>query len=187
MDILDLAWRKALGKRGLFLGIATSSVFFIVFCACAQGSVLTPGGLAPWLLLCAVPGGCIRMAAASRPVRRKKTMQLLARRAYDPSCLELICRELENPRVSFYSSQYRLSLYITPSWLILISANGSVICKRSELRLAEQVFLPESSDQALCLYFFDGDPFLCRCTNVCEEVVELINKEKKECTHETTD
>lgn len=110
---------------------------------------------------------------------QKKLLKILKEGGYSHAELESITQELDSSgELNFFDKGYRLSLFITRSWVILISTNGSVIEKKDNLISVKRKLMTSQSRYAIVLKFSQRQ-FVCPCDRVCEELTEIIKSEIK--------
>lgn len=177
MKQLEQAWRAAQKKRAAVYIVFAVSILLIVPFALMDGSGWDPKILGWTAAVCAAAAGLIVFFCLSPRSLQRQIRKLLDGKPYAEQFAYSIDRELTSHLLaSFYNKQYRLSLFLTKTWLVLISVNGSVIRKRAEIRSVERKLIVKDSTHALKLCFYDDTAFVCRCNTVCDEVIALINQ-----------
>jgi len=179
MTVLITAIKRAKSKLVMLCLILISAVSFIVSIALLDSEIqnkLIP--LIPWII--AIPLTVTIAAAARSDGSCKKTLKkLLSAGGYSEEELESIIFELSNTlKAEYYDRSYRLSLFITESWLMLISTNGSIIEKKENLVSVRKRLLTSQSRYALVLKF-QNRQLVCPCDRICEELINLIKSHAK--------
>lgn len=178
MEDIHKAYKQALQKRG-GLGIAVMVCLLVmVFLGIIEklgewnGKVLLAGALLIGISIFAGKS----IFSGKRAVERKIS-KLVAENKNPEEFYQTIDAEMKERDVRiFCDHNYKLHLFITRTWFIWISANGSLIRRVSDLESASVSFLPEESEHALVIGLKDGKTFTNRCDSICEEIVAFLNQ-----------
>lgn len=129
--------------------------------------------MAAGAVICIIHAGI----SLSRPSLDKMLTSLLDRRSVGPAFRTGIDRQLHTQSCfSFYNEHYRMSLFITDNWYILISTNASLICNKEEIRDVSRYFHTNHTDYCLKVEFYDGSKFTCLCHTICDDVVAMTKE-----------
>lgn len=174
MEQIYTALRKARKKR---VGVYNVFILSLAFMA---GICLMDMGDAGWLhfAIAMVSGAVICIITAAVFLSQKSLEKMLAGlldgRGIGPAFRGTIDGELNKDSCfSFYHQSYRLSLYITDSWYILISTNASVIRRKEDIKEVSKFFHTNHRSDCLMLTFCDNTSFRCLCHTICNDVVAM--------------
>lgn len=73
----------------------------------------------------------------------------------------------------YYNKKYRLSIFATDTWFVLIAADDSIIRRRDTIKSTEQKFIASNFTHAAKINFADGY-FICHCDHIHEDVVAVV-------------
>ena len=180
MQKIQLAWKNATEKRLRIYYVFIVAIMLLISLANMPdgqwdiGCLLLCATIA--VLLCIV----VSVALLSNKVFEREIDKLLRHGCYDPVFRSTIDGELENALLAEFSDkQYRLQMYITDTWFVLISTNASVIRKREEICGVESHLNTERSTFAVKLRFCDGSSWICSCHTVYATIIKLIQENMK--------
>ena len=170
MERLYAALRAARGKRAVVFAVMAAAVIWLAALA-AMGErwslpILVAASVASALVVFLVPFFCRSAWALERNVRRLLRNQPLA---------DSFLKTTESFQTVFRNKEYRLHLFLSETWIVLISTNCSLIRPRGTFLGAECVLLEHEYEHAVRLSFADVD-VICRCEHICDELTELLNK-----------
>ena len=178
MEKILLALKRAQRKKVGILQVLAWGIAMIASVACM------PDGRwnVPVLLLFAgiAVAACIAIACRFLSARAlaKSIKQMLPDEALAQRFFQSIDRELSQTlRTQLYNPQYRLQLYITESWFVLISTNASIMCSREDIRAASCQLDRRKSQFYIQLELADGRSWPCACHTVCQQLLQCIQEE----------
>ena len=173
-----LAWKKAQRKKVRILQVLACSIALIASFACMPDGQWN----VPVLVLFAVMAIVVCIAIAwyllSARVFEKSIKNMLIDEMLTERFFHSIDEELSRKlRTQFYNQQYRLQLYITEKWFVLISTNASLICRPEDIRETCCHLDRHSSHFCMQLRLSNGYSWLCSCHTICQELLQCIQKE----------
>ena len=74
---------------------------------------------------------------------------------------------------NYYNKEYRLSIFATETWFVLIAADDSIIRRRDDLKSTERKLIKSDFTHAAKINFANGD-FLCHCDHIHEDVIAIV-------------
>lgn len=179
MTSLITAIKRAKSKLVMFCSVLIFAVSFIVSIALFDSAIqskLIP--LIPFLIAIFLTA-IITFTLKSEESCRKTLKKLLDAGNYSAEELDSIIKEISNQLKSeYYDRGYRLSLFITETWFILVSTNGSIIEKNENLVSVRRRLMTSQSRYALVLKFRNRQ-LVCPCDRICEDLTELIKSNTK--------
>ena len=178
MESLYAAVRNAQKKRALLLAVFGAAVIFLIGLAVMGSTWNLPIAIVTVLSMM-LTTTAVRFLLLSPSACRRKLWSLVEDQPFAASFRVTAAAELAAAKPAFANREYRLCLYLTPTWLILVSTNCSLIRPRTALLGAERILLEHLSEHALCLHFADSD-VTCRCEHVCEDLAEILHASVKE-------
>ncbi|MDR2749095.1 MAG: hypothetical protein LBC41_00410 [Clostridiales bacterium] len=108
-------------------------------------------------------------------VNKSKVFKDLAASGCLREFISTIETEIAAPSTVHFSCDiYRLTLYVTPTWLIFISANGSIIRHKADVSKIYKSFAPSRSRDVLVFEFADGTEFRNMCDFTCDDILSLL-------------
>lgn len=118
--------------------------------------------------------------------RSSRVYKSLENLGYADEFINTIDYEIQNQlRINYHDDVYHIGLFVTKTWLVFISSNGSAIRKVSEISNIYKEFSPTRSKHFIRIDFTDGSSFANMCDSACDEIIELIKKEFPSITSRT--
>ena len=173
MERLYPALRAARSKRAVFFGSLVAAVSVIGGFAIMDGT----WKLSVVAVMICVAVLCILIGvwcSCSEWACRRSLQAMLADKPFAAAFRNSAADELKAAKEPILTDrEYRLHLYRTAHWLILISTNCSLIRPVEEFLCAEQIWLENESEYAVRLCFAGGS-VVCRCEHICEKLIEKL-------------
>ncbi len=169
MERLYAALRAAQGKRAVVYSVMAVAMIFLAALA-AMGERWNLPILVSWVTASVLAVALIWFLCRSAWALRRTVAKLLKNQPFADSFLQTT----EPFQPVFANREYRMELFVSETWLVLISANCSVIRPRAAFCGAERVLLENEYEHAVRLLFTDGD-VTCRCEHVCDELLAILN------------
>ena len=183
MQKIQLAWKNATKKRLRIYYVFIVAILLLISLAYMQdgewniGCLLLCSGIAAFICI------VLSFALLSKKAFERALDKLLRHGCYGRVFQGTIDEELENALLAEFSDKhYRLQMYITDTWFVLISTNASVIRKWEEICGVESYFNTQKSTFAVKLRFYDGDSWICSCNAVYATIIQLIQENMKGAT-----
>ena len=185
--------QEALKKNSRY--VSTELVFMMIFCACFCFGVILNPGAENNIIVCIIVCLIVLLYATffflfSFPkargiidITKNKTWQELQAHEYADEFILSIDSELKNYLLLEYKEKNRnLNLFITQTWFVLISRNGSTIRKTAEI----SHMYKDTELDTLVVEFKDGSYLASDCywdkdkiIQMCKEVLPNISYERE--------
>ncbi|HHV30047.1 MAG TPA: hypothetical protein GXX73_10735 [Clostridium sp.] len=120
----------------------------------------------------------VKKIMESVDIKKSKVWQALQQRGYADEFISSIDSELKNNLlIKFEDKRYKLHLFVTPTWFVFISRNGSTIRKTEEVvwiysKMPQGVTSANNKD-ILIVGFRDGSVFNNFCFLSCAKIIEV--------------
>ena len=169
MERLYAALRVARGKRGVFFAVMAIAVIWLAALALMGAQWNLPILIAA-AVISVLSAFLIRFLCCSQWALKRNLTKLLK----NPSLADSFLQTTETFQTVFTNREYRLQLFVSETWLVLISTNCSLIRPRTAFCGAERVLLKNAYEYAVRLLFVEGR-VICRCEHICDELIEILN------------
>lgn len=103
----------------------------------------------------------------------------LEKLGYANEFVNTIDNEIKNElKINFYNKNYKISVFVTKTWLVYISSNNSTIRKVSEIsKVYKRISTGGHTNEVFHIDFTDGSCFDDVCNFACDDILELFEKE----------
>ncbi len=178
MNQLAAAYRKVLRKKNYFYRwLITAFVFFWNLWNLNNAAVPLSWGLVGSLAV----GGMLMWHLYRKAC---KAEEIILRRLTKPEDAGLFQRTIDAEMSSASASsvqddQYGMYLFVTETWLILLTTGDSFVRRAKEKVSAEMQFNPGVSESSVHITFSDGETFGFFCHDNLEEVSRLLSAEER--------
>ncbi len=171
MEQITYAFAQSVRKRSRnHLIMMIPLIYMLVGQAAVMAGLPGPGVLA---LAAAAAYGVFRVKRRSLP---KAIRKALRDPAQEDAFLSSIGGELRRPSAKTWKDESdRLYLFVTDSWLVLVTPNGSRICRKQQIRGVGSIFSTSSSRMRLELSYTDWDPESFPYPELEEPLCDLLN------------
>ena len=190
MELIEQALQYAAAKRKKFALIWILLGYVVIMVVVlsrvnSQGKVVTAFVFA-MLTLITIVLHQVKFRNSHKEFTETPVFKALDQLGYSQEFLSTIDLELRHDlRLKYSDGIYGLTMFVTKTWFLLISKNGSIIRKFTDIARIYEGFAPNSSRHYLVIDFIDGSYFTNTCD--CDELIELMQQEFPMITYEPSE
>ena len=178
MEIIEKAFFRAYLKRSrLFLRLFIPILFIVamqIMMFVGHNLIIFSVALVVSLLMVFLR----RALLTSKFYLHKRIKTALHDAAQEELFFSTIESELRNGLQSYTEDDFHISIFVTLTWLILITPNGCLICKLEDIQEISEDLPPSRGKFRLRVDFSDKSSFFCAYEHIYEPLVGLINKKE---------